>query len=928
MSKTRLFNRLNNIFSDLQEDTTPLPEVPPSVNTLAWTWNCDLEGNYISCSQDVDTCLGINPASLIGQKVYDTYVHPDSINQFKNALNEELFPIELIINYQNIQNKAVPIRVTIIKKNGNNGNKPFFQGYNQSLPEVKEIKPILATPRILEESPSIRPADNRFFTSSKPKTLAGSTSLTELRPAIHTQSKEGKQETAYATPFSIMTDQLAVLEILRESERMGLSEDEQLLVQEVAKQLGLAIENAVLYNQRQDLLNETQRHALELQTAAEIARDTTSTLSLDVLLARIVQLLCERFGFYHAGIFLLDEERKFAHIQEATGEAGKEMKSRQHKLAVGSDSVVGNAAGSGEIFVVNDVVQNPNHFKNPLLPNTRSEIGIPLKAAGEVIGVLDIQSTQINAFQAEEISVFEILADQIATAIENARAYELAQQAFSDMKEADRLKSQFLANMSHELRTPLNSIIGFSRIIMKGIDGPINEIQYQDLEAIYNSGQHLLNLINDILDISKIEAGKMSLNFVDVNLGDLITSVLSTTVGLIKDKPIEIIQNTPQDLPLVLADETRIRQVLLNFLSNAAKFTDEGSIIVAAQPMINDQGVHEIMVTVTDSGPGISKEDQIKLFQRFSQVDDSPTRKTGGTGLGLFISKSMIELHHGRIGLLESKVDVGSTFFFTLPLKDQPQEQSLDQRVDENSRIILTIDDDLQILKMYERYLSNSGFDIHTLNQPHKALQIAKQIKPRAITLDVMMPEKDGWQVLHDLKRDPETKHIPVIICSILENVEKGFNLGAADYLVKPFLQEDILNALSRLNLDDDIHNILIIDDDPNSQKIIQSMLEKTSKFKVFIAANGNAGFELIENTQPDVILLDLFMPECNGFELIEKLNADEELSKIPIITISGGDLTSEQHQMLVESGNQVFTKGFINQNDLLEALEKALITL
>ncbi len=237
------------------------------------------------------------------------------------------------------------------------------------------------------------------------------------------------------------------------------------------------------------------------------------------------------------------------------------------------------------------------------------------------------------------------------------------------------MKSQFLANMSHELRTPLNSIIGFSRVILKGIDGEINDIQRQDLTSIYNSGQHLLGLINDVLDISKIEAGKMELQFDDVNIIELINSVMSTAVGLVKDKPIKLRHILPESLPIVSADNTRIRQVLLNFLSNAAKFTEEGSITVKAIETLSPDGEPEILVSVTDTGEGIAREDRDKLFQPFSQVDDSPTRKSGGTGLGLSICRSFMEMHQGRIGLLWSEVGQGSTFFFALPIHKNNAER-------------------------------------------------------------------------------------------------------------------------------------------------------------------------------------------------------------------------------------------------------------
>ncbi len=251
-------------------------------------------------------------------------------------------------------------------------------------------------------------------------------------------------------------------------------------------------------------------------------------------------------------------------------------------------------------------------------------MGIPLKIGDLVIGVLDVQSEKENIFSEDDISVLQILADQITVAMDNARSYEIAQKAMEEIREADRLKSQFLANMSHELRTPLNSIIGFSRVILKGIDGPVTDQQSQDLSAIYNSGQHLLGLINDVLDLSRIEAGKMDLAFEEnVNLAEIIRGVMSTTVGLVKDKPIELKQRVEPDLPLVTIDPMKIRQVLINLLSNAAKFTDEGKITIEAFSGKSLAGETQVTVRVSDTGPGIAPEDQIKLFQPFSQVDGS-----------------------------------------------------------------------------------------------------------------------------------------------------------------------------------------------------------------------------------------------------------------------------------------------------------------
>ncbi|HSQ40094.1 MAG TPA: PAS domain S-box protein, partial [Anaerolineales bacterium] len=333
---------------------------------------------------------------------------------------------------------------------------------------------------------------------------------------------------------------------------------------------------------------ETLRRSNEyLSATAEIGQLVTSTLDMPTLFSRTVNLVRDRFRFYHASIFVTEETGFRTILQAATGEAGTEMIRQKHSLQVGSKSIVGEVAESGHAIIVNDTVASETHKFNPLLPETRAETAIPLRVGTRTIGVLDIQSTSPNAFSEDDIAVLQILADQVAIAIDNARSSELSMQAVKEMREADRLKSQFLANMSHELRTPLNSIIGFSRVILKGIDGAITDLQQQDLLAIHNSGQHLLGLINDILDLSRIEAGKMELTFDEVNLPDLITSVISTVGWMVMDKHITLDLNLPANLPSVRADVLRIRQVLINLLSTAAKFTDEGTITVLASVVDN-----------------------------------------------------------------------------------------------------------------------------------------------------------------------------------------------------------------------------------------------------------------------------------------------------------------------------------------------------
>ena len=694
------------------------------------------------------------------------------------------------------------------------------------------------------------------------------------------------------------------------------------LLQTIGRQIGFAIQNARLFEQTQGSEQTLRRQNEYLATSAEIGRLVTSTLDLDTLFSRTVNLINERFGFYHVAIFTIEETGFTAILKSATGLAGEEMVHRRHSIPVGSRSIVGTVSSTGNSLVVNNTAIDPIYRVNPLLPNSRSEAAIPLRIGQRILGVIDLQSEETEAFRQDDIAVLLVLADQVAVAIDNARSYELAQAAITEMRELDRLKSQFLANMSHELRTPLNSIIGFSRVIIKGIDGPVTDLQEQDLSAIYNSGQHLLRLINDILDLSKIDAGKMELAFDDVNVAELVQSVVPTVNGLIKDKPITLEQKVEANIPIIRADAMRLRQVLINLLSNAAKFTEDGTITISAEVQTNSSGQPEVIIKVSDTGAGIALEDRNKLFQPFSQVDSSPTRKTGGTGLGLSISRRLVELHGGLIDVT-SEIGKGSTFYFTLPLpKEIEGRNRLEGRRDK--KIVLVVDDDTQVISLYERFLQPQGYQVVAVTDPSQAVERARQLSPYAITLDVMMPGRDGWTVLADLKNNSDTRDIPVIVCSILEEDEKGFSLGASDYLVKPILEEDLLNSLDRLNGMGDIHDVLVIDDNEKDLRLMEKILRE-GQYNPILAQGGPQGWEILSTKPPSAVILDLFMPGMDGFTILEKLRTTPEFCDIPVIVVSGADLTPEHQKLLAEFGKDLLSKGSLNESELLSSLDKAL---
>jgi PAS domain S-box-containing protein len=662
-----------------------------------------------------------------------------------------------------------------------------------------------------------------------------------------------------------------------------------------------------------------QRRSTYLAASAEIGRLVTSTLDLNTIFPQTAGLLSERFGFYFAAVYNIEETGFNAILRGATGSAGRQMLASNHSVVVGSQSIVGMVAESGKPRLVENVKAEPYFDPNPLLPETQSEVAIPLRVGPRTVGVIDIHSNQPHAFTHDDLAVLQSLGDQVAVAIDNARSYELSQQLIKDLREIDKLKSQFLANMSHELRTPLNSIIGFSRVILKGIDGPVTDMQQQDLTAIYNSGQHLLGLINDILDLARIEAGKMELNFEEVSLGDMVASVLSTAKGLVKEKPIQLVQRVSPNMPAVRGDTMRVRQIFINLLSNAAKFTEEGTIAVEASVQRNPAGKMEALINVIDTGPGISLEDQEKLFKAFSQVDGSATRRTGGSGLGLSICANLVQLHGGRIGV-HSESGKGSTFWFTLPLFDQPLAD-----IPTGKKVVLAIDDDPQVISLYERYLNPQGYFVLPLVNPTRAKQRILEIRPFAITLDIMMPNTNGWDILTDLKSDPATRDIPVIVCSILDQADRGFSLGATDYLVKPILEEDLVQALDRLNRDGSIRDILVIDDDPDDLRLIEKIVDQHGNFKTRIADGGRKGWEAIHTRPPDAIILDIFMPDMDGFTILEKMRENPALREIPVLVVSGGGLTDEQQNQLSDLGRRLITKGSLKEKELIASIEHAL---
>lgn len=402
---------------------------------------------------------------------------------------------------------------------------------------------------------------------------------------------------------------------------------------------------------------QIQRRAIQMEASLEVGQAVTSILDPDRLLQQVVRVVRNRFVYSYAAVYTVDEDGRHLLLRAHDGEADPFAGQRISCELAGP---VGRAFRERTPVVES----RPIAVKiGPAARYTRSEAALPLCLGEQTLGVLDVQSTEEEGFDQDDVSALQNVAAQITIALENARAYAVELEAVKQLRELDRSKRHFLANMSHELRTPLNNIIGFSRLMLKGIEGTLTEQQQQDLQIIYQDGMHLLGLINDLLDISQIEAGLMELDFQEVDLAELIRSVMATASALVRDKEIELRQEIAADLPKVEADMARIRQVLVHLLANAAKFTDQGTITVRAWPA--DETVY---VSVSDTGIGILPEDRERIFQQFDQGSLPDGHRRNGAGLGLALCKEFVEMHGGCIQV-ESEVGKGSTFTFSLPLR-------------------------------------------------------------------------------------------------------------------------------------------------------------------------------------------------------------------------------------------------------------------
>lgn len=504
--------------------------------------------------------------------------------------------------------------------------------------------------------------------------------------------------------------------------------------------------------------------------------------------------------------------------------------------------------------------------------------------------------------------------------------------------EANRAKSTFLANMSHELRTPLNAILGYTGLMLASKYGPVTEQQQDRMQRVIDNGQHLLGLINDILDLSKIEAGKMELFLETFSVTELLESVSNTARPLAEKNhnALEVVQYSA-GLGAMHADLTKVRQILSNLLSNAAKFTQTGKVTLSAASRYTNS-TEFIVFQVEDTGIGMSPQQMENIFKEFTQADSSTTRKYGGTGLGLAICRHFCWMMGGDIKV-ESEVGKGSTFTVTIPRRVidpnvKPPIIAADGKVqvavpvittpvapektNGKTSTVLVIDDDSTIREMMDHYLSSEGFKVVTASGGREGIRLAKELRPTVITLDVMMPDIDGWGVLALIKADPEIAHIPVIMVTIVDDRKIGFTLGASDYITKPLRAEVLLKTLRKYGCENPPCPVMVVEDDDYTRKLVREILESEG-WRVSEAENGKVALRVMAENRPAVIVLDLMMPEMDGFQFIEAMRVHEEWRRIPIVVVTALDLSGDERQRLNGYVQKVIQKGQYQSEELLQ---------
>ena len=673
-----------------------------------------------------------------------------------------------------------------------------------------------------------------------------------------------------------------------------------------AAQAALAVRTVDLVRALESRTGELGRKVNQLEALGAVGEAVSSSLNLTEVLNTIVTQAVLLSGTYGGSIYEFDEDAREFRVQTVCGTSPAVFDALRRTRIGLDDTFLGKAATQGRSLELPDLRDAPldPHLSVLAEGGWRSLVAVPMLREGRIVGALVVRRHTPGHIPQEICDLLETFASQSALALINAQLYRQLERQSAALEVASRHKSEFLASMSHELRTPLNAIIGFSEVLLERMFGELNERQDDYLRDIWSSGKHLLELLNDILDLSKIEAGQMVLNRSEFAARESLEYCLSLVrERALKQRILLSLEVDPQ-VGVLDADRLRFRQVVLNLLSNAVKFTPDGGR-VDVRASIRDQ---DLVVEVSDTGPGVAAEDRQRIFDSFQQGARLPGQ-TEGTGLGLTLSKRILELHRGRIWV-ESEAGKGSTFGFALPAgSGEPALTSVPQ-VGLDSGLpaelapgpgptVVVVEDDRRSFDLLRVYLEAAGARVVSARDGEEGLDTVRRLSPAGVILDILLPGIDGWEVLAQLKADPRTAAIPVIVVSMLDERSRGFALGAAEYLVKPVGKDQLLAALYRAAaMPERKHTVVAIDDDPLAIELVRASLEPEG-WTVLGAATGQEGLALIREQQPSAVLLDLLMPGMDGFEVVEALRADPDTKSVPVVILTSKSMTQQDKERL-----------------------------
>ena len=690
-----------------------------------------------------------------------------------------------------------------------------------------------------------------------------------------------------------------------------------------AAQAAIAIRNVGLVRALEARGTELARNVEQLEALRDVGEAVSSSLDLDRVLHTIVTHAVQLSEADGGSIFEYDETDQEFRVRAAYGTSSQLVEQLRRTRIDLQSTLVGRAAVSGRPLQVPDLREAPLDAHLQCLHDAgwRSLVAVPMLRDGRIVGALVVRRRKPGGFSAETCGLVQTFAGQSALAILNARLFRELERKTAELEVAGRHKSEFLASMSHELRTPLNAVIGFSEVLLERMFGDLNERQEEYLHDILSSGKLLLDLLNDILDLSKVEAGQMDLQ------RSLFTvrSVLDEGMSLVRERALRqgvaLRLETGPGVGLVESDPRRFKQVLLNLLSNAVKFTAAGGEIVLRAELDGPS----VRVSVQDTGTGIAPEDQERIFESFQQGGRVASRHEG-TGLGLTLCRRIVELLGGRLWL-ESEVGVGSTFSFTIPLGDATTSaEDEPARTDGGSGpLVVVIEDDRRSLELLTLHLEGAGVRVASARDGSAGLQEVRRRHPAAVVLDIRLPgDMDGWDVLAAIKADPSTARVPVVVVSMVDERGRGFALGAADYLVKPVSREDVVAALTSVKvLPGSERTLLAIDDDPLAVELVKAVFESEG-WTVLTATDGEEGITIARSRRPTVVVLDLLMPGVDGFAVLEALRSDPTTRSTPVVVLTAKTMTREDRERLSGQISFIAEKGGFDPAVLVELVRRA----